>query len=55
MKNPIVMLVFLGLVLLAIVSPFSALAMLMILMFGTVLTWTVATLIRAATTSSSDS
>ena len=47
MNNPIVMLVLLGLLLLMIAAPFSALAMLMIIAFTTVFVWTLGTLIRA--------
>lgn len=46
MNNPIVVVVLMVLLLMAIVSPFSALAMLMLFAVGSVLLWGVATILQ---------
>lgn len=46
MKNPILMVLLLGLLLIALVAPFSALAILMLITFGSAFLWTLFTLVQ---------
>lgn len=46
MRNPLLMILLLGLILISLVAPFSGLALLMIVLFGSAFFWTTWTLVR---------
>lgn len=50
MRNPLLMILLLGLILISLVAPFSGLALLMIVLFGSAFLWTALTLVRTLIT-----
>lgn len=46
MRNPVVMILLLGLLLMTLIAPFSALALLMVVLFVSAFFWTLSTMIR---------
>lgn len=46
MRNPLVMILLLGLLLMTLIAPFSALALLMVVLFVSAFFWTLSTMVR---------
>lgn len=46
MRNPLLMILLLGLILISLIAPFSGLALLMIVLLGSAFLWTTWTLVR---------